>query len=170
MGDKTVGSRTLSGLTARSYAGAVPIRTVVTDLVSDLGEDFRIGPLDAVPNVEVEDWTHSGAISVGLTWLLDPHGVDWYDDDGQIRFNRSGVTQPDAEIVTLNPRTGLIGSPSVTNDGAKARSLLNASLRVGNRVQLDSETLKGQWRIVGVRHHGSTYAGSVYYSDLDLRN
>ena len=171
---RSIDKETLSGIVIRSYAGAVPVRRIATDLVSDFGMDA--GPLDAIgADWIVEDWEFTGTAADALTSLLQGFGVYWLEDDGTIRFNRPDMAAPDAEGFPLSPDTGLIGSPTIVDEGEaderiKVRSLLNAKIRVGNILQpLKSDRAHGNYKIVAVRHHGSNYDGPEFYSEADCR-
>ena len=75
----------------------------------------------------------------------------------------------------LSPATGLIGAPTVTHDGqgkrssARARSLLNPVFALGGKVNLESETLKGLWKISALRHHGDNWTASDFYTEMELK-
>ena len=168
IGAQTVAKDTLSGVTSRSYEGDVSLRRIIQDIVGDLG--LTSGPVDAIPaDVQLKDWAFVGTSARALTVLLSRNGVEWYEDDGVIRFSKPNVMESDAEVVKVTPETGLVGKPSVTDEGARVRSLLNHRLRPGNVVDLESENLTGMWKIVGVRHHGDNWTSREFYSELDLR-
>lgn len=93
------------------------------------------------------------------------------------------------EAVVLNARTGMIGVPTVTNDGIAVQCLLNSRLAIGTRVQLDNSAIttqsireqgfpgysdlsfpaslsdNGIYRTLVVEHVGDT-RGQEWYSDL----
>lgn len=184
-----VGLKRLSGIFIKNYATTVNLRTIVAAVVNEgfktrnrqAGSALVLGSMDVVPdNVTFPEWNYAGPSTRALDQLLKPHGVRWYEDDGIIRFNRAGATSQGAEHVMLGKDTGLIGSPGRIDvdvekeggrvQGARARSLMNHRLRVGNSVTLESTTLAGQWKIVGVHHHGDSWQGNEFYSDVELRS
>ena len=169
VGDATVEQERLGGVSLRSYSGEESIRTIATDIVSDLG--LELGPLDAIPEEVVEDWEWVGGSTKGLSDLLDGYGIQWYHEDGTIHFasTTDDPSQPGAETVDINIETGMIGSPSLTTEGARVRSLLNPRMRIGGRINLSSDVLNGTFAIVAVRHHGSNWKGSTFYSEVDMR-
>ncbi len=91
------------------------------------------------------------------------------------------------QAVVLNSKTGLVGQPEQTNDGIKARCLLNPMLKIGGKVQINekdvaqaklADTSKdaqankpadiaadGFYRLLVVEHSGDT-RGNDWYSDL----
>ena len=169
LGDMSADVDHLNGVTNHIWQGEVPLRDILRDLVTrDLM--LGVGVMDAVPaDVTLTDWKFVGTTTRALSVLLDGRDVKWHDDDGVIQFESPTVVRADTEAVDLNPSTGLVGAPSKTDDGARARSLMNARLRIGNTVRLSSEAVSGSWKIVGTRHHGSNWDGDTFYSEVDLR-
>ena len=153
-------TRSRPGVTTRSYTGAHTLRRIVSDLVTDFEEPLALGPLDAIPNVFVENWVFDGATTEALDSLLQPHGVDWYCDNDTLRFNRVGYVQPGA-ILIVNRNTGLVSSPTPTDDGATLTTLLEPRARVGGLLRLTSETLTGEYKTVKIQHIGSNYDGEL---------
>ena len=98
-------------------SGALPLKVIVIELVLEMG--FGVGPLDAIPDERVEGWAEAGAAADALTTLLRPRGVEWYEEGGEIRFSRQGMPSRSPEFL-LSEATGLIGTPSVTDTGARA--------------------------------------------------
>ena len=158
LGSFTTWVNRLGGVSSRSYNGAETVRNIARDLVGDMN-GLGLGPLDLIPNEIVENFAWAGSAAVGLRSLCKRVGVTWYEDDGVIRFNRPGIAQPDAIRIKLSPDLGLIGAPSITDQGAEAVSALQPLARVGNVVELESQSLQGDWKIVGIRHKGDNWEG-----------
>lgn len=84
--------------------------------------------------------------------------------------------QPKENATAKNPQslskdTGLVGTPTPTQNGIKTTSLLNAALKVGSWVKLESSAITQYNRnyfICEVKHKG-TNQGNEWYSILDLR-
>lgn len=124
----------------RSYEGQVRIRDIVQDIVPSFA--LGIEGLSGIPSGFVtNDFAWSGRSADALTRLLEPIGVLWYEDGGIISFSIEGVVGPDVAYV-LRSGTGLIGSPSVTDKGVKARVLMNPRITVNSRVQIISDVLQ----------------------------
>ena len=179
LGGQSLADDTLSGVTRRSWDGPVTLRQIVRDLAADM--QMTTGPLEAIPDdLELADgWAWGGSTAGALNSCLTRHKLSWYEDDGVIRVTRSGVLQSDSAAVTLNQDTGLIGAPTITDDGtdkgkskrqgARARSLLNPLFAIGGQVTLESETVTGEWKTVSLRHHGNNWTGSDFYTELELK-
>ena len=112
--------------------------------------------------------------------------TSWSIQDGKLQFVPMTGVLPNQAVV-LNSKTGLVGQPEQTNDGIKARCLLNPMLKIGGKVQIDEkdvaqaklpDTTKdaqanqpadiaadGFYRLLVVEHSGDT-RGNDWYSDL----
>ena len=174
LGGQSVAAGRLGGTTNVSYKGAVKLRQVVRDLAGHL--KMTAGPLEAIPaDLEIRDWAWWGSTSKALTKILSLNKLSWYEDDGVIRVTKPGVAQSDGASVVLSPTTGLIGAPTITDDGtgkragARARSLLNPLFILGGKVTLESETIKGTWKTVALRHHGDNWTSANFYTELELK-
>jgi hypothetical protein len=91
--------------------------------------------------------------------------------------------------VQLSSQTGLIGVPEVTDNGITARMLLNGTLQIGGRVQINQNdinkqvvmsqgfpnynsvylpaqtTSDGTYRVLVLNHEGDT-RGQAWYTDI----
>lgn len=126
------------------------------------------------------------AQSVGATWSIH---------NGKVTVVPKAGYKPD-QVVVLNGQTGLIGRPEQTVDGIRARALINPSIQIGGRVQIDNaainQTLQAdpdaapvpfnQWaglqlfaniasdgiyRVYVIEYDGDT-RGQEWYADLTL--
>ena len=68
-------------------------------------------------------------------------GTSWSIQDGKVQMVPVRGYLP-GEAVVLTAETGLVGTPEQTNDGIKARCLLNPRLRIGGRIKLDNASVK----------------------------
>ena len=156
----------LGGSTSRSYEGPVATRDIARDLITDIG--LPPGPLDAIPeDASYTDWVYSGPAASALTTLLRTVNCRWFEQDNLIRINRVEMAQPDAPAIDLSPDSGLVGAPSVTDEGAEIRMLLNPLVQLGSVINLESVTLTGKWKVVGMRHSADNWDGDfVTWCDL----
>lgn len=109
----------------------------------------------------------------------------WSIQDGQITFLKRTELLP-TEAVLLTPNTGLIGTPTRTEDGIEGECLLNPLLKIGAAVKIDQtyisdadvdynsdnnkSSLKaydgdGVYRLISITHKGDT-RGNDWYSDF----
>ena len=166
---KVVRQHTISGTTHRSYNGDATVRQIVTDIVSDIG--LQIGPLDLIPSgAMIHNWNYFGQAGKALTLATRNQNVVWFEDDGVVRFNKPGrgTQQSDAETIHISNENGLIGAPTVTDQGVRLRCLLRPTVRLCNIVELTSQATTGRFKIITILHQGDNWTGS-FYSELELR-
>ena len=161
----------------KSYEGEVAVRQIITDAVETL--DLDLGPLDLIPEDLIET---NFSYRAGKTWdlikyLLQPHGIRGYEDDGVVRFSRLMMTADDRpEGITISEQTGMIGTPTTTDDGISVKTLLDHRLKIDTRIQIESSVLdqgasgdlinnradeqdSGLWKVVEVTHAGDNREG-----------
>ncbi len=126
------------------------------------------------------------AESVGATWSIQ---------NGIVQVIPRNSYKPD-QVVVLNGQTGLIGRPEQTVDGIRARCLINPTISVGARVQIDNDAINqtvrkdansapvpydqwaalqflantsmdGIYRVYVIEYQGDT-RGQEFYADLTL--
>ena len=85
---------------------------------------------------------------------------DWSIRDNELQILPPGGTTTE-EAVHLSPDTGMIGTPTKTEEGFKVESLLNTKLAPGRRVLLRTTQLAiaGEYKISKVEHKGDSYKG-----------
>ena len=169
VGDQVRQKVRLSGVTNRSYDGAEPVRQIVRDLASDMG--LPVGPLDAIPSGATYTNFYWGGQSTAAAMdvILASVKCGWFERDGVIRINRLGMTQADAPTIMLSPKLGLIDSPIVTDEGSEVRMFLRPEVVLGCVLNLESETLSGGWKVVGMRHEADNWRGR-FETWCDLRS
>lgn len=145
-----------------TYDASTPVRTIFEDAARTMG--LEIGPLDLIPAdaTRPEGFAFQGATRTLLSGLLQPHGLRWYEDNGVIRITKQGTSTDDRpQGVLINRRSGMIGSPTITDDGIRVRSLLDVRLRLDTRVRVESELVDmGQlWKVVEITHQGDNREG-----------
>lgn len=162
------GVQPLGGVTARSYAGSESVRRIAADLIGDMGLDAAT--LNAIPaSATALNWAWTGAASDALTGLLSAHRLGWYEDSGQIRVRRRGsAAQPDGGHWLVTPATGLVGSPTDTDEGVRVELFLNPAVRRGDRVELESENTAGDYTVVAISHQADNWEGK-FTTGLELR-
>ena len=160
--------RGLGGVTARSYNGAVPLRRIVTDLISDAG--LRAGPLDVIPaSAMVTDFVWTGRSTDALTVLLRRINAGWYEDAGQVRVrNQTTSATAGALRFLVTPDTGLIGTPTPTDDGVEMSMLLNPAIVRGGEIRVESDLLTGDFGVVTVEHQADNW-GDRFRTWVDCR-
>ena len=162
----------LRGTFSMSYKNPTTVRKIVADIAQSFTPPLDLGPLNAIPaNLEKKTWNQTSPSSRALTALLDGFDIDWYEDNGVLRFNREGITQADKSTIKINPKTGMIGTPTETENGLRVRSFLNPLLELGVNVDIESEqtpSVNGRYKVVELMHRGDNWDGQ-FTTDLELR-
>ena len=102
-------------------------------------------------------------------------GCTWFEDNGKIRINRprpaggGAELQADAPTIVLSPESGLIDRPIETDEGAEANMLLNPAVVIGCRIDLESDSLSGSWKVVALKHTGDNWRGGPFRTWVELR-
>ena len=159
----------------RTYEGTVQVRDIVRDGVEHMM--LEIGNVDLIPEDEVEtDFKYNGSTQIMLTERLRPLGLEWYEDNGVIRFSRFGKSADDRDGIVISERTGMIGTPTVTDDGIRVRTMLDARMQLDTLIRVESsvldKTASGDaaneraveienrlWKIIEVEHVGDNREG-----------
>ena len=167
LGDQTREVDTLGGISSRSYDGPVTVQQLINDFVGDMG--LAVGPLDQVPaSATITDFVWYGPSGDALTAIGKRFGVTWFEDDGLIRF-RKDQPQSDAANVMVSPLTGLVGIPQPTDEGAECLMYLNPAVKIGGIINLESKSISGGFRVVGLRHDAENWAAGPFTTWVDLR-
>lgn len=138
----------------------------------------KLGDFDGAIGQFANGLTLSGPARIELDKLTASIGADWSIQDGELQILLPDETN-DYSVV-LTPKTGLIGSPEMemkkvdTRGGnsstkrpvMKCRSLLQGDIRPGTRVQLDSQGVKGDFRVITATHVGDT-DGAEWYTEIE---
>ena len=153
-------SATRGAVISLEIPGTVGLREVVESVVEEMGLGVDQEALNAVPDEELEEgYSFNGAAKTALTKLLEPRGLTSYVVDGVVYFARPGQSFVRADFL-LTERTGMIGSPSATeNEGARAKMALNGSIVLDQLVEIRSEALDGLFKVTSVAHLGDTWGG-----------
>lgn len=111
----------------------------------------------------------AGAIEHEMDRLARSCGLEWSVQDDELQFLDYG--EPLAQLaVKLTAETGLVGSPEPGNKGlCEVRCLMIPDLYPGRRVQVESEHVRGGFRIETTKHQGTTF-GKEWYVDLQLKS
>ena len=168
LGDDLHSRQRLRGKFNRSYDGQVLVTQIITDIVRSMG--LALGPLDVIPPPLTYSnfYFGGGPSAAALERICTYAGCTWWNDDGVIRINKPGALQPDSARTTISPKNGLIGIPTKTDEGADARMFLNPLIKVGGFLSIESRTVSGNWKIVGVDHEADSWEGP-FTTAVDLR-
>ena len=151
-------SATTGALVSISLVGPVRLRDLVRRIVDAMG--LRIESVQAVPDEELEDgFFYTGSAKSALKDLLEPHKVTAYQVGGVMHFTHRD-NEPERGTFFLSHATGLIGTPSLTEDeGFRAKMALNGSTDLGQLVEVRSEAVDGWFSVKTIVHRGDNWGG-----------
>lgn len=120
------------------------------------GLGVAIGEIgDFVDKQFANGFSFSGLTKDLLDQLTDDLGVDWSIQDGVAQALVPGTATQETRIL-LTPQTGLLGSPTPTDQGWELPSLLLPGLRPGREIRVESETVTGDFVARRVKMNGDT--------------
>ena len=157
---------TLGGVSSIGYHGDIALKTVVQDLVNDI-EGLTIGDTSLIPDVTLSYAYWAGKSWKGLVRVLESHRVVPYIDGARVEFSRVNTPRPGGENQRLSVGNGLIGAPTVTDDGARVRSLLDYRYQLGTYLTVESTAFNDTLKIAAITHGGSNWDGE-WYTELEL--
>ena len=151
-------SATTGALVSISLVEPVKLRDLVRRVVDAMG--LRIESDHAVPDEELEEgFFYNGSAKSALKDLLEPHKVTAYEVGGVMHFTHRD-DEPERGTFFLSHATGLIGTPSLTEDeGLRAKMALNGSIELGQLVEVSSEAVDGWFRVKTIVHRGDNWDG-----------
>ena len=137
------------------------------------GYGIAVGSLNQATLSAFQGVTHPGGFHYEgpvkdlLNRMTRQSGIRWSVDCGALHFYRGDSYQDNSELL-LSKETGLIGYPAKVRDqNFKAKALLNAQLKPGKRVTLQSQIFVtsanqqglAEMRIIKTTHQGDTLEG-----------
>ncbi len=156
----------------KGYAPGTQTSTVIRDLVKamDVGEGNLA---DVILSLNLGDTgkafrtgtVMSGLASMQLSEFCDAVGIEWSIQDGNAVFVQNG--KPIAiSALKVSPSSGLIGVPSVDNDGIlHARTFMLPDVAPGRVIDVEAEFVQGRYRIEKATYTGDT-RGNEWYIDV----
>ena len=157
-----------------------------------------IGSMDSVSegDIQIQNKTKlaRGKVMYGMSrdYLRQSADTDraaWSIQDGKLQIIPiDGLAKGTA--IVLNSKTGLVGTPEQTNDGIRARTLLNPQIKIGGAVTIDEEDIQAatiqsisptkktdkvntpatiandwQYKIISIEYNGDN-RGNDWYCDI----
>lgn len=149
----------------QSFKPGINIRDVF-ETVADtfgLGKGAREGVQDEFLSNGLAVAGDSKAIMSQLTAKM---GLVWNVQDGVLHIHPVGGARP-GKALLISAKTGLIETPRRGDKQIEIKSLLQAQIRPGVLISLDSDFLKGELIVDKVIHEGDNYEKS-FYSTIEV--
>lgn len=161
---------------SRSYRGGVALKTAVKDVAASMGlrvpkslDDFKEMAQQFSGGLTLE-----GPSQAQLTKLLRARGMQWSIQDGSMQVLRVGDVRNNQAIL-VSQATGMVGTPDYGPPREQGKPptlsvkmLLYPGLVPGGKVQMDTLTIKGLFKLEKVSHAGSTHTPD-WYSTFEAR-
>lgn len=157
-------------VTSKSFPAGTPVKDVVEELYSQLAKEGVSRGEIKLPD-DVKDFKRPyamcGACKTELNTLGRGKNFYWSIQNGTFE-----VIPSDGYIggmVLITPKTGMVGVPTITDNGVKVECLLNPEIRPNRRVQIESQTLEmnsegGIYRVSSLTHSGNNIDGKFVTS------
>lgn len=134
----------------RSFAAGTSLATVMNEVaksmqvgIGNAAKKAAEGNLLDAGTEFLNSVTMSGQASKEMDRITKSAGLEWSIQDGVFQLLDPGKPLEDTSIV-IKDKTGLIGSPTIGNDGIiRFRTLLNADIVPGRQIELSSKVLGG---------------------------
>ena len=153
--------RQTSATIERTYDGRATVHQIINDLVRELR--LSAGSLEDIPNTTLFNYRVSGPVTDSLRRLLEEEriGLRFYIDGGVVYFTQQGRPSrgPTSRFV-ISQDSGMIGTPTVTDDGIRVRTILENRIHLGAifRVVSLGRSL-GDYKVVEIEHSGDNRQG-----------
>jgi hypothetical protein len=157
----------------KSYPAGTPRLTVVRDLADALGLGLgNVAEVSATLTTAV--YAHGTALDGPaadlLKGVLRSSKISYSVQNGGLQFLLNGQGRADLRVQAypLSETTGLVGSPHRDATGeVLCTALLVPNISPGGYVFLKSRSVNGLYRVMSVRHVGSTF-GNDWYHEMSL--
>ena len=163
----------------RAARGDVPVRDVVRDIAAFAGVGMGTSTSLIDARSVLTDYSYDGGIRDALTEILGQFNLSWHVSFGVLHLSRGGES-PTSYAVPISEGTGMIASPSRTDEGYVVRTLISSRLLLGGHANVTStrvdlqdsgivEGTPGVYQIDKLRHRGDTWSGD-WFTEATLRS
>jgi len=163
-GDKAFRDATIS----KTYKAGTEVKTVVEDLYKELEkEGIDRGEWKFPDDIPTMKRSYAAVGSAKQQFDLLSRGYNFY---WSVQNGVCEIIPGDGYIGTvilISPETGLVGTPTITDNGVKAVALLNPEIRPNRRVKVEAQTLEmnaqdGEFRVGEARYAGDNREGDFF--------
>ena len=149
------------------YSGNIDCKTVLQDTADQMGLTASFSHNAAFASLP-NGFSFVGASADILTKLCETCGLIWDIQNGVLQIKKPGDTM-NREVYELSAETGLIGIPQRVQTsksfsryeyGWDVEYLMNAAISIDDYVYLNSQSVKGYFRVYSVTIEGDNCEGS----------
>lgn len=170
------------GIINSSYRAGQTPRTIASEVTSKATNSIELASISE--NLEDKKLAR-GKVVFGLArdylhQIANTEQAAFYVNDGKVNIIKA-TDLPTGRVIDLSPTTGLVGTPEQTEDGIKAKCLLNPLLNLNSFVHIDNSFIRlqkasrdsqlkqldydGVYRIIKLIHTGDT-RGNTWYTEF----
>ena len=123
----------------RTYSESVSMRQVIADVIATFKNTSQ-GALEGLPETadKLLGQTISGSSKDVLDGFAKEYGFTWSIQDGELVTTPLEEPLQGDEAVVLNAKTGMINSPTITENGVNVTCLLNPKLLPNRAIKIES--------------------------------
>lgn len=167
-GDAAFRAATIS----KTYPAGTKVETVVEDIYTELEkEGVTRGEWKFPENMQPfkRPYTVCGGCKREMDTLSRGKDFYWSVQNGTMEIiPGDGFI---GGVVLLSPQTGLVDTPTITDNGVKATALLNPEIRPNRRVRIESQTLEmnaenGEYRVSECIYTGDNRDGQAFHVQI----
>lgn len=157
---------------SKSYPAGTPVKDVIDDIAKQMeAKGLSRGEFKYPEALESKTFKRPYATCGSCVRELDTigrgNGFYWSSQNETLEIVPSDGFVGTVALIT--PKTGMIGTPAITDNGVRVTAQLNPEIRPNRRVQIKSETLEmnaadGMYRVSECTYSGDNYTGSFEVS------
>lgn len=154
------------------------------DLIKTLADSMKVAATRAIASAKKGDFngaisnfanglTLSGSAQAEMDKFCRGQGIDWTITNGELIMLKKLAALPGLAVF-MDADHGMVGAPERVTDKKrpktllfKVRSLLQAGIQPGRRMELNAKELKGSFVVEKVSHSGDT-AGGTFFSEAQI--
>lgn len=149
----------------------VDLKTAIASVVEQMG--LTLGDTSLIPDYR-DEALYAGGIDGGVVltqWLRTPHGIEWYEEKGVVKFSRRRAPAERTSAVEISEETGMVGTPALEfdDDGGESvmvKTLLNPAIELGTTINVKSEIIEGAYKVVELSHTGDNWRKDRFNSEM----
>lgn len=147
----------------KTFNETVTINKAIEEVLKSF-EEVSIGAIEGLPQGadKLRGQTLSGSSKDIMDGFANEYGFDWSIQDGEVVITPIESPLQNNEAVLLSAATGMLGSPTVTEIGANAVSLLNPRLLPNRAFKIESVNSDVQLGNLFFRNVKKTSAEGTY--------
>ncbi|RLC88270.1 MAG: hypothetical protein DRJ03_03215 [Chloroflexi bacterium] len=126
----------------KTFSKRTPLSVIITALIETFGTDIGVGTLLGPAILPLTDrltaTTLSGSTRDVMDRLAETYKFNWTIMDGKLEIIPYLSPNPSQPAVSISNKTGLRGSPTITEQGVEVKTAMNAKINPNGLFVIDS--------------------------------